>query len=83
MRNLLLLVVALLTLSSCNKKDDLIENQKEQIERLANQVQFLAKTVLKLNQQLDASQSIIESKTLEIAELTEIISTLTSDNSAL
>lgn len=78
MRNLLLLSVALLTLTSCNK--DLIEDQREQITDLKYQVRVLGRTIFGLNQQLEDSQSVIEAKTLEISELTSIINELSDSN---
>jgi len=77
---LLLLSVAVFTLSSCNKKDDIIDSQKDEIANLQYQVEALSKTIKTLNDHLSISRYIIEAKTLEISELTSIINELSADN---
>lgn len=82
-KSILILAIVALGVIGCSKKDDIIDAQNNQIERLSEQVQFLAKTILGLNQQLSDSQAIIEAKTLEIAELNDIINTLSDDNAEM
>ena len=82
-KSILILAIVALGVIGCSKKDDIIDAQNNQIERLSEQVQFLAKTILGLNQQLSDSQAIIEAKTLEISELNEIINTLSDDNAEM